>query len=273
MALVARGQPLEARHFGYGVLQHVVSRRWGSFSADERRQLAKLVYDKLSECGSAPADAPEPWMIKSKVATLMAQVVRQEGASMWTGLMPELAAGAGAGSPVLAELAALVMRYVAEDVAVYNSDIIGGKMKELLFGLTSTLPQALPALYRILEVRRKKKRRLEPNEARDAKDARLARPSRPPAPGLPGSSRALASPMTIHLQGSTIRTSPCGLLFNSLTEALERATSDERNFFFLGVVSPLFRLFRLFPPRLTPSLRLASFAGTLRVRDERGAGW
>ena len=27
------------------------------------------------------------------------------------------------------------MRYVAEDVAVYNSDIIGGKMKELLFGL------------------------------------------------------------------------------------------------------------------------------------------
>ena len=84
---------------------------------------------------------------------------------MWTGLMPELAAGAGAGSPVLAELAALVMRYVAEDVAVYNSDIIGGKMKELLFGLTSTLPQALPALYRILEVRRKKKRRLQTNES------------------------------------------------------------------------------------------------------------
>ena len=258
MALVARGQPLEARHFGYGVLQHVVSRRWGSLSADERRQLAKLVYDKLSECGSAPADAPEPWMIKSKVATLMAQVVRQEGASMWTGLMPELAAGAGAGSPVLAELAALVMRYVAEDVAVYNSDIIGGKMKELLFGLTSTLPQALPALYRILEVRRKKKRRLEPNEARDAKDARLARPSRPPAPGLPGSSRALASPMTIHLQGSTIRTSPCGLLFNSLTEALERATSDEGNFFFFGFCFSSFLSFPSFPssPDAKPPTRL-----------------
>jgi hypothetical protein len=27
-------------------------------------------------------------------------------------------------------------------------------MKELLFGLTSTLPQVLPALYRVLEVRR-----------------------------------------------------------------------------------------------------------------------
>ena len=43
-------------------------------------------------------------------------------------------------------------RPCAEDVAVYNSDIIGGRMKELLFGLTSTLPQSLPALYRILEV-------------------------------------------------------------------------------------------------------------------------
>ena len=43
---------------------------------------------------------------------------------------------------------------VAEDVAVHNEDIIGGRMKELLFGLTSTLPQTLPALYRLpLEVR------------------------------------------------------------------------------------------------------------------------
>ena len=242
MALVARGQ-LEARHFGYGVLQHVVSRRWGP---RRRAQTAgETRVRQTQRVRLRPADAPEPWMIKSKVATLMAQVVRQEGASMWTGLMPELAAGAGAGSPVLAELAALVMRYVAEDVAVYNSDIIGGKMKELLFGLTSTLPQALPALYRILEVRRKKKRRLEPNEARDAKDARLARPSRPPAPGLPGSSRALASPMTIHLQGSTIRTSPCGLLFNSLTEALERGDERRGGNFFFWVLFLLFSLFSL----------------------------
>lgn len=115
-------------------------------------QPAKVVYDKLSEVGAAPADSPEPWVIKSKVATLMAEVVRQEGASLWSQLMPDMAAGAASDSPVLAELSALVMRYVAEDVAVYNADIIGGKMKELLFGLTSTLPQALPALYRVLEV-------------------------------------------------------------------------------------------------------------------------
>lgn len=153
MQLIARGQPLEARHFGYGVLQHVVAKRWSQFTQPERQELAKLVYDKLSECGAVPADEPpEPFMIKSKVATLMAQVVRQEGVGMWSSIMPEMAAGACSESPVRAELSALVMRYVAEDVAVYNSDILGGRMKELLYGLTSTLPQALPAMYRLLEV-------------------------------------------------------------------------------------------------------------------------
>jgi hypothetical protein len=33
-------------------------------------------------------------MIKSKVATLMAEIVRRQGASLWTSLMPDLAAGA-----------------------------------------------------------------------------------------------------------------------------------------------------------------------------------
>ena len=153
MQLIARGQPLEARHFGYGVLQHVVARRWSQFTHPERQELAKLVYDKLSECGAVPtSEPPEPFMIKSKAATLMAEVVRQEGAALWSSIMPEMAAGACSDSPVRAELSALVMRYVAEDVAVYNSDIIGGRMKELLYGLTSTLPQALQAMYRLLEV-------------------------------------------------------------------------------------------------------------------------
>ena len=57
MQPTARGQPLEARHFGYGVLQHVVARRW-SHHAPQRQELAKLVYDKLSECGAVPTSEP-----------------------------------------------------------------------------------------------------------------------------------------------------------------------------------------------------------------------
>ena len=40
MTLAANGQPLEARHFGYGVLQHVVHERWHEFSPEERQHLA-----------------------------------------------------------------------------------------------------------------------------------------------------------------------------------------------------------------------------------------
>jgi exportin-5 len=159
VALVARGRPLEARHFGYGVLQHVCAERWDEFAADERQHLAKLAWEKLTELAGA-ADAggsgsapPEPFVIKSKAATLLATVVRREGAALWAGVVPDLCAMTSSGDADAAELAALVTRYVAEDVAVYNSDIIGGRMKDLLGGLTATLPQTLPALYRGLEVR------------------------------------------------------------------------------------------------------------------------
>ena len=160
MALVARGRPLEARHFGYGVLQHVCAERWDEFAADERQHLAKLAWEKLTElvAGAAgdaggSAAAPEPFVIKSKAATLLATVVRREGAALWAGVVPDLCAMTSSADADAAELAALVTRYVAEDVAVYNSDIIGGRMKDLLGGLTATLPQTLPALYRGLEVR------------------------------------------------------------------------------------------------------------------------
>lgn len=204
MQLIARGQPLEARHFGYGVLQHVVAERWSQFTQPERQELAKLVYDKLSECGAVPADEPpEPFMIKSKVATLMAQVVRQEGVGMWSSIMPEMAAGACSESPVRAELSALVMRYVAEDVAVYNSDILGGRMKELLYGLTSTLPQALPAMYRLLEV----------SEDFFTFVFDFVFPVSP-APALRlGPGLDAADEQT---QGSTNRTSSCGILITSI---------------------------------------------------------
>ena len=156
--LVAAEKPLEARHFGYGVLQHVVGKRWREFSDDEKTALAKMCYEKLGEIASSSPE-PEPFVLKSKVATVMAQVVRQQGAEVWIALVPDLAVGAASENPALAEVSCLTTRYVAEDVAVHNEDIIGGRMKELLFGLTSTLPQTLPALYRSLEVRAKAKRK------------------------------------------------------------------------------------------------------------------
>ena len=71
--LVAAEKPLEARHFGYGVLQHVVGKRWREFSDDEKTALAKMCYEKLGEIFSGVK--PEPFVLKSKVATVMVSML------------------------------------------------------------------------------------------------------------------------------------------------------------------------------------------------------
>jgi hypothetical protein len=216
MELVARSKPLEARHFGYGVLQHVVAKRWREFSSDEKTQLAKMCYEKLSEISSSSDDGTpglpqtaEPFVLKSKVASLMAQVVRQQGADVWIALVPDLALGAASENPALAEVSCLTTRYVAEDVAVHNEDIIGGRMKELLFGLTSTLPQTLPALYRSLEVRMRQSSSRLFFSRLDFFFSVRSRPSARP--------RVAYDETTFKDQPSEHPS--CGLLFNSLAEA------------------------------------------------------
>lgn len=139
----------------------------------------------------------------------MAQVVRQQGADVWIALVPDLALGAASENPALAEVSCLTTRYVAEDVAVHNEDIIGGRMKELLFGLTSTLPQTLPALYRSLEVRmRQSLSRLFFSHTDFFFSVRSRLTARP---------RVAYDETTFKDQPSEHPS--CGLLFNSLAEA------------------------------------------------------
>lgn len=64
--------------------------------------------------------------------------------------MPQVLHAAAAG-PQHAELAAMVLRWLAEDVTCLNDDIAGGKMQKLLKGLLACLPQTLPFLYQLLE--------------------------------------------------------------------------------------------------------------------------
>ena len=52
MQLVQNDKPIEARHFGYGVLQFIVNKRFGEFSDAEKHALASLCYDKLREVGN-----------------------------------------------------------------------------------------------------------------------------------------------------------------------------------------------------------------------------
>lgn len=50
-----------------------------------------------------------------------------------------------------AEIVAHVLKMIAEDVAVYNDDLEGTQMRNLLSALTASLPDVLGFLYRSLE--------------------------------------------------------------------------------------------------------------------------
>ena len=49
LSLSAAGCPLEARHFGFAVLQHMVHARWTEFTEGERTQMARVALDRLHE--------------------------------------------------------------------------------------------------------------------------------------------------------------------------------------------------------------------------------
>ncbi len=148
-SLCARERALEARHFGYATLRELVRGRWRTMSESERMEMAALAHGMLREVSEGGGG--EAYAVKSKAATLMAEVVRQEGASLWTRLVPDLMAMAASEEPQAAEMGANVIRFVAEDVAVYNEDLIGGRMRELLGGLSSTVGTVLPAIYSLME--------------------------------------------------------------------------------------------------------------------------
>ncbi|CAI5980835.1 unnamed protein product [Closterium sp. NIES-64] len=145
--LVNGDQPEHARLFAFQLLQNVARNKWQQFPADERRKLAVYAFDLLRRCADT---AGEPWSIRSKAAALLADIVKHEGSDLWKEMLPSLLA-LSAASPVHAETVALVLQFVPEDVTVHNEDIEGNRRRQLLLGLTATLPQILPFLYSLLD--------------------------------------------------------------------------------------------------------------------------
>ncbi|CAI5979820.1 unnamed protein product [Closterium sp. NIES-65] len=143
--LVNGDQPEHARLFAFQLLQNVARNKWQQFPADERRKLAVYAFDLLRRCADT---AGEPWSIRSKAAALLADIVKHEGSDLWKEMLPSLLA-LSAASPVHAETVALVLQFVPEDVTVHNEDIEGNRRRQLLLGLTATLPQILPFLYSV----------------------------------------------------------------------------------------------------------------------------
>ncbi|XP_047052898.1 protein HASTY 1 isoform X4 [Lolium rigidum] len=146
LLLVRKDQASEIRLHGFKMLQHLVRLRWEELSVAERNEFANLTINLLSEV----IDPREEWALKSQTAALVAEVVRREGVNLLNTLLPSIVSLSNLG-PVEAEVVAMILRWLPEDITVHNEDLEGDKRRALLRGLTEALPQILPLLYSLLE--------------------------------------------------------------------------------------------------------------------------
>ncbi|CAL4956680.1 unnamed protein product [Urochloa decumbens] len=144
--LVRKDQTSEIRLHGFKMLQHLVRLRWDELSAAERNEFANLTINLISDV----VGPDEVWALKSQTAALVAEVVRREGVALWNTLLPSIVALSNSG-PIEAELVAMILRWLPEDITVHNEDLEGDRRRSLLRGLTESLPQILPLLYSLLE--------------------------------------------------------------------------------------------------------------------------
>lgn len=144
--LVRKDWSSEIRLHGFKMLQHLVRFRWDELSVTERRDFANVAVSLISEMISPQ----EEWALKSQTAALVAEVIRREGVTLWRELLPSLVSLSNKG-PIEAELVAMMLRWLPEDITVHNEDLEGDRRRALLRGLTESLTEILPLLYSILE--------------------------------------------------------------------------------------------------------------------------
>ncbi|KAK7337855.1 hypothetical protein VNO77_18443 [Canavalia gladiata] len=144
--LVKKNWSSEIRLHAFKMLQHLVRLRWEELSHAERKNFANLSVNLMSEM----ADPCEGWALKSQTAALVAEVVRREGINLWQEMLPSLISLSSKG-PIEAELVAMMLRWLPEDITVHNEDLEGDRRRILLRGLTQSLPEILPLLYTLLE--------------------------------------------------------------------------------------------------------------------------
>ncbi|KAL4186249.1 hypothetical protein AMTRI_Chr09g13250 [Amborella trichopoda] len=144
--LVRKEWVSEIRLHGFKMLQHLVRLRWEELTTDERRNFASLTVNLISEMASPQ----EQWALKSQTAALIAEVVRREDFSLWQELLPSLLGTCNKG-PIEAELIAMLLRWLPEDITVHNEDLEADRRRLLLRGLSQSLSDILPLLYSLLE--------------------------------------------------------------------------------------------------------------------------
>lgn len=146
LQLVRKDWSSVIRLHGLKLLQHLVRFKWDEFNDPEKKNFARVTISLISEM----VDPREEWALKSQTAALVAEVVRREGLTLWYELLPSLVSLSNNG-PIEAELVAMILRWLPEDITVHNEDLESDRRRVLLRGLTESLSEIFPLLYALLE--------------------------------------------------------------------------------------------------------------------------
>ena len=131
---------LQVRIFGVQLLEHCITTRWNSYSADAKNSFKSAVLEKVLFC-TASLDGGSS-AIKHKVASLFSQLVKREWPQQWPSFLESLLS-ASKQDEAHCEFVLTILKAVVEDVMEFDTDLPTDRKRELRLSLTECLPVVL----------------------------------------------------------------------------------------------------------------------------------
>lgn len=139
---------IEKRHFGYSILQRLLSSSAGARESEEeamvKNEFMNIISNELQLTSRGGSKVPYP--LKSKVAQITAEFIKREGSSAWIAFSETIARMLRSTDAYECELGAIIARYVAEDVALHSDEVFADNVRDLLGGMTQTIGEVTGAM-------------------------------------------------------------------------------------------------------------------------------
>jgi len=139
--------PAEVRHFGLGLYEHLITKRWLMLSAESKAQMKEVSLQLISQW---PADeAATAHFLKHKAVQVVALIAKREWPHQWPGLFSQLTQ-LSQHSDAHCELVLLVLGEMGE--GLFSDDKMSdGRRNELLVALNAEFPALFTFCYKVLE--------------------------------------------------------------------------------------------------------------------------
>jgi exportin-5 len=142
---------IEKRHFGYSILQRLLSSSTPTPAAREseeeamvKNEFMNIISNELQLTSRGGSKVPYP--LKSKVAQITAEFIKREGSTAWIAFSETIARMLRSTDAYECELGAIIARYVAEDVALHSDEVFADNVRDLLGGMTQTIGEVTRAM-------------------------------------------------------------------------------------------------------------------------------